>query len=666
MDAPDLDLLAVNTIRGLAMDAVQKANSGHPGTPMALAPLGWVLFKELRRHDPTDPEWPDRDRFVLSCGHASMLQYALLYLCGYDLTLEDIEQFRQWGSKTPGHPEAGHTPGVETTTGPLGQGFANAVGMAMAERHLARRFNRPGHTVVDHHTWVIASDGDLMEGVCQEAASLAGHLRLRKLVVFWDDNRITIDGRTDLTFTEDVLRRFEAYEWDVFSVEDGNDLDALRRVAAQAKASDRPALVRVRTHIGYPSPGKQDTPAAHGAPLGEEEVRRTKEVMGWPQQPFYVPPEMAALRQRIVARGQEAHAAWQAAMDAYRKAHPDLHAELERVLAGRLPGAWDEALPHFEPDPKGIATRKASGKVLNAIAARVPELVGGSADLAGSNNVHLEGKAAFTPEEDGAVPQNVHWGIREHAMAAAVNGMALHGGVVPFGATFLVFADYLRPALRLACLMDLPVRYVFTHDSIGLGEDGPTHQPVEHLASLRAMPGMTVLRPADANEVRECWRIAMERKGPVALVLTRQKVPILDRSGLAPASEARRGAYLLAPADGEAKVRLVATGSEVHVALAAQRLLAEQGIGAAVVSMPSWELFAEQSQAYRDSVLPPEVPAVVVEAAVSFGWARWVGRRAAFVTLERYGASAPGPVLFEKLGLTPERVAEAAQSLISP
>ena len=659
-----LDRLAIDTIRTLSMDAVQEANSGHPGTPMALAPLGWVIFTRLRKHDPAHPEWFDRDRFVLSCGHASMLQYSLLHLSGYDLSLDEIRSFRQWDSKTPGHPEVKHTPGVETTTGPLGQGFANAVGMAMAERHLGARFNRPGHTVVDHHTWVLASDGDIMEGVCQEAASLAGHLRLGKLIVFWDDNRITIDGGTDLSFSEDACKRFEAYGWHVQNVEDGNDLDALERAAENAKKDDRPSFVRVRTIIGYPAPTKQGKAEAHGAPLGQDEIEATKKAMGWTHPKFFVPEELAAAKRDVLARGEEAFAAWQKSLGAYRDDQPELSAALERAMTGKLPDGWDAELPVFDADPKGMATRKASGSVLTALAKKVEKLVGGSADLAGSNNTYLKGYPDFQTRSPERAPRNVHWGIREHAMASACNGMALHGGVIPYAATFLIFSDYMRPAIRLAALMDVPVRYVFTHDSIGLGEDGPTHQPVEQLAALRAIPNMTVIRPADANETREAWKVALGRKGPVALALTRQNVPTLDRKELAPAEMLRRGAYVLA-GEGEPDVILIATGSEVHVALEARAKLEAEGVRARVVSMPSWELFEEQDRAYRESVLPKAAKVrVVVEAGTRFGWERWVGPDGCFITIDRFGASAPAEVLFEKFGFTADAIASEARAAL--
>jgi transketolase len=662
-----LDELAIKTIRGLSMDAVQAANSGHPGTPMALAPLGWALFSELRKHDPANPEWPDRDRFVLSCGHASMLQYALLHLSGYAISLDDIRKFRQWGSLTPGHPESHVTPGVETTTGPLGQGVGNGVGMAMAERHLAARFNKPGYTLFDHRTWVIASDGDIMEGVSSEAASLAGHLRLGKLTVFWDDNEITIDGRTDLTFSEDVLARFASYGWHTESVEDGNDLTALVGAAKAAVADDRPSFIRVRTIIGDPSPNKRDTSGAHGAPLGEDEIIATKQIMEWPTEPlFFVPDELAAAAEAIRDRGAKSYEAWQGRLAGYRADFPEAASELEGALAGELPAGWDADLPIFEADLKGIATRKASGAVLNALAAKIGGLVAGSADLAGSNNSHLKGLANFLPGAEG-VPRNVDWGIREHAMGAAMNGMALHGGVIPFGATFLIFSDYMRPSVRLAALMKLHTRYIYTHDSIGLGEDGPTHQPVEHLAALRAIPQLAVFRPADANEVRECWKAALRWDGPAALALTRQNVPVLDRSTVASAEKAARGAYTLREAGGGGPdVILVATGSEVVIALAAADVLEQEGAAVGVVSMPCWELFEQQEEDYRQEVLPRGVAAkVVVEAGIRQGWDRWVGNDAAFVTIEQFGASAPYKQLYEKYGITVERVVAEAQRLLS-
>jgi transketolase len=661
-----LDELAIKTIRGLSMDAVQAANSGHPGAPLALAPLGWALFSEVRRHDPAHPDWPDRDRFVLSCGHASMLQYALLHLSGYAISLDDIRNFRQWGSLTPGHPEFHVTPGVETTTGPLGQGVGNAVGMAMAERHLSARFNKPGHTLFDHRTWVIASDGDIMEGVASEAASIAGHLKLGKLAVFWDDNKITIDGSTDLTFSEDVLARFAAYGWHTQSVDDGEDLDSLTRAAQAAIADDRPSFIRVRTIIGYPAPNKRDTSGAHGAPLGNDEVIATKQLMEWPTEPFFVPDDLASAAEAIRERGAKGYEAWQAALARYRAEFPEAAKELDAALADELPAGWDADLPTFEPDPKGVATRKASGAVLNALATKVGGLVGGSADLAGSNNSQMKGLSSFLSGVEG-IPRNVDWGIREHGMAAAMNGMALHSGVIPYGATFLVFSDYMRPSIRLAALMKLHTRYIFTHDSIGLGEDGPTHQPVEHLSVLRAIPNLALFRPADANEVRECWKAALEWDGPAALALTRQNVPVLDRSALASAEKARRGAYTLREAGGGGPdVILVATGSEVEIALAAADVIEQEGSAVRVVSMPCWELFEQQDESYQQEVLPRGVAAkVVIEAGIRQGWDRWVGNDAAFVTIDRFGASAPYQVLYEKFGITAERVVAEAQRLLS-
>ena len=666
----NLDRLAIDAIRALTMDAIQKANSGHPGAPMGLAPLGWTIFSRLRKHDPTDPAFPDRDRFVLSCGHASMLQYALLHLSGYALSLEDIGRFRQWNSLTPGHPEVHHTPGVEMTTGPLGQGLATAVGMALAERQLAQRFNQEGHALIGHHTFCIASDGDLMEGISAEAASLAGHLGLGRLIVFWDDNRITIDGPTDLTFTEDVPARFAAYGWHTASVEDGNDVAAIEAAGRAALADPRPSFVRVRTVIGYPAPTKQNTSSCHGSPLGDAEIARTKEAMGWQHPPLTVPTELDAVRDQIVARGKAHSAEWKKMRADHRAAQPAAARELDAALSGELAAGWDRDLPLFAADSKGLATRQASGKVLNAMAATVPTLVGGSADLKGSNNTYLDGMADFGPPgapAAGGPPRNLHWGIREHAMAAAVNGMALHGGVIPFAATFLVFSDYMRPAIRLAALMGMPTRYVFTHDSIGLGEDGPTHQPIEHLAALRAIPNMTVIRPCDANETREAWRAAMLAKGPVALVLTRQALPTLDRKRYGRAEGLARGAYVLEEASSsKPDVLLLATGSEVHLALQAREQLEGEGVPTRVVSMPSWELFATQDADYRERVLPSACRVrVVIEAATRFGWERWAGMEGGYVTLERFGASAPAEELFERLGITAAAAVAEAKRLLA-
>ncbi|HEX2077099.1 MAG TPA: transketolase [Longimicrobium sp.] len=665
-DAQTLDRLCIDTIRTLSMDAVQAANSGHPGTPMALAPLAYVIWTRHLKHNPADPGWADRDRFILSAGHASMLLYSMLYLTGYGLTLDDIRNFRQWDSPTPGHPEYGLTRGVETTTGPLGQGFANGVGMAMAEAHLAALYNRPGHEVVDHCVYAICSDGDLMEGVASEAASLAGHLRLRKLIYFWDDNRITIEGSTDLAFTEDVARRFEGYGWHTLTVEDGNDLEAIDAAIRAAKADPRPSMITVRTVIGYGSPNKAGSEKAHGEPLGEEEIRLTKQALGWPtQESFFVPDQALAHMRAAGERGAEMQRGWERRMEAYRQAHPDAAAALEQALSRTLPEGWDADLPSWSKDDKPIATRAASGKALNAIAGKVPWLMGGSADLAGSNNTSIEGGGDFGP--DNYAGRILHFGVREHAMGSLMNGMTLHGGVRVFGGTFLIFSEYMRPPIRLAALMEQPTIYVFTHDSVGLGEDGPTHQPIEQLASLRAIPGLIDLRPSDANETAEAWRFAMEHtEGPVFLSLTRQALPHLDRETLAPASGLRRGAYVLADAEGgDPEVILIATGSEVSLAVEARETLAAEGIRARVVSMPSWALFARQPKAYRDEVLPPAVRArVSVEAAHPMGWHRWVGGEGEVVGISRFGASAPAKTVFQELGLSAENVAAKARQVL--
>jgi transketolase len=658
--------LAINAVRVLAMDAVQRADSGHPGTPMALAPLAHVLWTRHMRYDPRSPEWPDRDRFILSAGHASMLLYAMLHLAGYDLSLQDLQDFRQWGSRTPGHPEFGMTPGVETTTGPLGQGFANGVGMAIAERWLATRFNRPGHDIVDHWVWAICSDGDLMEGVSHEAASLAGHLGLGRLIYFYDDNRITIEGSTDLSFSEDVAARFAAYGWHVERVADVNDLAALDRAIAAARAeTGRPSLVIVRSEIAYGSPGMQGDAEAHGAPLGEAEVRATKEALGYPSlEPFHLPPDVLAHYRQAVERGEEHRRRWQARFDAYRAAFPELAAEWDRLQRRELPEGWAADIPAFGPDA-AMATREASGKVLEAIARRVPELIGGSADLAPSNKSYVKGGGEFSAGDHGA--RNFHFGVREHGMGGILNGMALHGGVRPYGATFLIFSDYMRPPIRLAALMEQPVLYIFTHDSVGLGEDGPTHQPVEQLSALRAIPGLLDLRPADAAETAEAWKVAMQHHdGPVFMALTRQKVPALDRATLAGPDGLARGAYILAEADGgPPEVILIASGSEVHIALEARGILAAEDIRARVVSMPSWALFEQQSPEYRLEVLPPSVHArVAVEAAGRMGWRHWVGRAGAVVGLLGFGASAPARQIFRELGLTADNVAHFARTVL--
>jgi transketolase len=649
------------------MDAVEQAQSGHPGTPMALAPAAYLLWHRFLRHNPRNPEWPDRDRFVLSCGHASMLLYALLYLSGYDLSLEDIRNFRQWGSKTPGHPERGHTPGVETTTGPLGQGFGNAVGMAIAERYLAGHFNRPEHTIVDHRVWAFASDGDLMEGVSGEAASLAGHLKLGKLTVIYDDNHITIDGDTALTFSEDVPRRFEAYGWRVLKVGDGNDLATIVSTLESARnETGRPTLVVLRTVIADPAPTKRNSAEAHGAPLGAEEVRRTKEIMGWPVEPrFFVPEEALAHWRSAVGRGAELEADWQRRFDAHAAAHPGLATEFKQWLSGELPKGWDRGLAEL---PRGgqLATRQASGLALQSIAAAIPNLVGGSADLGGSTGTTLKQGGTFGPTSTG---RTFHWGVREHGMAACLNGIAAHGGLRPFGSTFLVFSDYMKPAIRLAAIMRLPVIYIGTHDSIGLGEDGPTHQPVEHLAMLRAIPNLVTIRPADAAETIAAWKVAIERRdGPTILVLTRQKLPPLEEAAGDAAEGLLRGAYVVREVpDGRAPHSiLIATGSEVTVALGAARLLNAEGVPTRVVSMPSWELFAAQPESYRDWVLPPAVRArVAVEAAGPQGWSRWTTDGGAMVGMTGFGASAPGEHLFQQFKLTPEHVAQTARRLLS-
>jgi transketolase len=655
----------INSLRVLAMDAVEQAQSGHPGTPMALAPAAWVLWDRFLRFDPADPRWPDRDRFVLSCGHASMLLYGLLHLAGYGVSLDDLRRFRQWGSATPGHPERGHTPGVETTTGPLGQGVGNAVGMAIAERILADRFNRPGFPVVAHRVWGFVSDGDMMEGVASEAASLAGHLGLGHLNLIFDANHITIDGSTTLSFSEEVGRRFEAYGWQVQRVGDGNDLAGIAAALENARVeTTRPSLVILRTHIADPAPTKRDTSQAHGAPLGAEEVRRTREILGWPAEPFHVAPEAAQWREACRSRGRDAHAAWTGLFARYQVAHPELAGQFEAWLAGELPDNWDAALPAFAPSDGPLATRQASSRVLNALARAVPNLVGGSADLAESTGTEIKEGGSLAA---GKVGRNIHWGVREHAMGACLNGIAAHGGLRPFGSTFLIFTDYCKPAIRLAALMGLPVIYIGTHDSIGLGEDGPTHQPIEQLAMLRAMPNVTVIRPADATETVEAWKSAITRaSGPTVLALSRQKLVVLDRTRLAPAGGAARGAYVLLDAPGGApEVIVIATGSEVGLALAAVEQLQAEGIAARLVSMPSWELFDEQPAEYREAVLPAMVRArVAVEAASSFGWSRWVGDRGRVLSIDRFGASAPGDVLFRQFGFTVEHVVGAVRAVL--
>jgi transketolase len=672
----DVEQLAVNTIRTLAIDAVQKANSGHPGMPLGAAPMAHVLWTRHLRFDPADPAWADRDRFILSAGHGSMLLYALLHLSGYEVSIEDLENFRQWGSRTPGHPEYGHTPGVETTTGPLGAGFSNGVGMAIAEAFLAATFNRPGYSLVDHRTFAIVGDGDLMEGISSESASIAGHLGLGKLIYLYDDNRVSIEGCTDLTFTEDVTKRFEAVGWQVLDVADGTDLDAIdKAIAAACFVDDKPSLIRVRTTIGFGSPNKAGTAECHGSPLGKDECVLTKQALGWPADLFFaVPGRVGDLYRETVVQGAARRAEWMKTWGAYAREYPDLAAQWTAALEGTLPEGWKDKLPRFTAADGSIATRSASGKVLNALAPILPTLMGGSADLAPSNNTLLAGLGDF--QRDNYAGRNVRFGVREHAMGGVMNGMAVHGGVIPYGATFFVFSDYMRPAIRLAALSRFAVTYVFTHDSIGLGEDGPTHQPVEHLASLRAMPGLRVIRPSDAAETVVAWQIALERRdAPTALVLTRQTVPVLDRTILAAADGLARGGYVLkeaskAPGTGESlgvqpDAIIVATGSEVHLALEAAERLQAEGIAARVVALPCWELFESQDQGYRESVLPGSVSArVSIEAACTFGWDRYVGKQGIKIGLDRFGASAPAERLYEEFGITTDRVVVAVRSLV--
>ncbi len=661
----DVRRLSIDTIRGLAMDAVQKANAGHPGTAMALAPLAYTLYRDVLRLDPADPSWPGRDRFVLSAGHACILQYSLLHLCGFDLSLDDLKSFRQWGSRTPGHPERGHTPGIEVTTGPLGQGISNAVGLAMAERFLAERYNRPGCELVDHHTYVICSDGDLMEGVSQEAASIAGHLGLGKLIVCYDDNRITIDGSTSISFDgENHTARLAADGWHVQSVADSEDTAALlAALTAAREEAQRPSFIQIRSHIAYPAPNAIDTAKAHGAPLGEEEVRLTKEVMGLhPERTFQVDAQVYE-HMSLRERGGAAHAAWREREQAWRKRHPELAGEWDLALQGRLSDGWAQALPRFQSTEK-IATRSAGQKAMAAFAEFAPTMVGGAADLVESTKTTFEGAGYFSRVHCG---RNVAFGIREHAMGAIVNGLAAHGGIVkPYGSTFLIFSDYMRPSIRLSALMGLPVVWVFTHDSVGLGEDGPTHQPVEHFAALRAIPRLWVVRPSDANETSVAWKVALQRAdGPVALLLSRQNLPVFDRSELACADGLEQGGYVLWESGPDPEVVLIATGSEVAPTLQAGRMLSEQGTAARVVAMPCVELFEAQQADYRESVIPTDVgPRLAVEAGVSAGWWKWVGDRGGVLGIERFGASAPGSTVLEKFGFTPESIAERAKALV--
>jgi transketolase len=660
-----IETLAINTIRTLSIDAVQNANSGHPGLPLGAAPMAYVLWKEFMQHNPTNPEWPNRDRFVLSAGHGSMLLYSLLYLTGYGVSLDDLKQFRQWESPVPGHPEYHETPGVETTTGPLGQGFATAIGMAAAEAHLAAKYNKPDYPIVDHYTYVLASDGDLMEGISHEAASLAGHLGLGKLICLYDDNNICLSGPTSDSFSEDIPQRFDAYGWQTLTVEDGNDLGAITSALNEARANtSQPTLISVKTIIGYGSPNKANSSAAHGSPLGGEEVTLTKEYLGWPTEPaFFVPEEALAHMREVKEKGRTAQHEWDKRLAAYEQAYPEAYAQLAGAWSGELPANWDADIPTFSPADGAIATRKASEKVLNAIAARIPNMIGGDADLAPSTKTLIAGEDNFSSSNYAA--RNVRFGVREHAMGAMVNGMALHGGITkPYSATFMTFCDYMRPAMRLGALMNLPVLYIFTHDSVGVGEDGPTHQPVEQLAAMRAIPNLTVIRPADANETAGAYRAAVQSEGPVVLALTRQGIPTLDPAQV---GDVAKGAYVVFEANGATPdIILIGTGSELQFALKAGQQLAEEGAAVRVVSMPSQELFAQQPAAYQDSILPPAVKKrVSIEAGVRMGWDRWVGSEGTIISVERFGASAPWKIIYEHFGLTTEAVVEAAQKLLN-
>ncbi|NJD58555.1 MAG: transketolase [Anaerolineae bacterium] len=662
----DLENRAINTIRFLAADAVQKANSGHPGLPMGAAAVAYTLWTRHLRFNPRNPKWPGRDRFILSGGHGSALLYTLLYLTGYDLPLEQLMNFRQWGSQTPGHPEYGLTPGVEVTTGPLGQGFSNGVGMAIAEAHLAAEFNRPGHKVIDHYIYAIVTDGDLMEGVSSEAASLAGHLGLGKLVYLYDDNHISIDGSTEIAFTEDRAARFAAYGWHVQKVLDGNDTAAVHRAISRAKGDPRPSLILCRTHIGYGLPTRQDTSKAHGEPPGEQELNGAKEKQGWPLDPkFFVPEDVLAFFRKSIRRGNRAERSWRNELKAYLAEFPELDTELERRLMGDLPAQWDTDLPIFPADPKGMATRAASGKVINALAPKLPELIGGSADLTPSNDTWIKDIPDFQQVTPGG--RNFHFGVREHGMGGVINGMSVHGGVIPYGGTFLVFSDYMRPAVRLSALSHYPSIWIYTHDSVGLGEDGPTHQPVEHLAALRAIPNLVVIRPADANEVTEAWKEAISRRhAPTALILTRQAIPILDRTIYASTEGLHKGAYILADmGDERPELILMASGSEVCLITEAGARLASEGVNVRLVSFPSWELFEAQDDVYRNEVLPPDITLrLSVEAAVAQGWEKWVGDHGTSISIEHFGASAPYKTIFEHFGFTVDNVIQRARQLV--
>jgi transketolase len=655
MTIQNLQSQAINTLRFLSADAVQKANSGHPGLPMGTAAIAYTIWTRHMRHNPRNPKWIGRDRFVLSGGHGSMLLYSLLHLTGYDLPLDQLKNFRQWGSLTPGHPEYGLTPGVEVTTGPLGQGFANGVGMAIAAAHLAATFNQRGHEIIDPFIYAIVTDGDLMEGVASEAASLAGHLSLGRLIYIYDDNHISIDGSTDLAFTEDRAMRFKAYGWHVQRVEDGNDVEAIDKAIQEAKAEPRPSIIMCRTTIGYGAPKKQGTQKAHGEPLGDEELDAAKDNLGWPKEPrFLIPGDVLEFYHQAIEKGRELEYDWKMRFDAYKRLYPALGSELQRRLDGKLPADWQSLLPKFPADPKGMGTRVASGKTINAIAAKLPELIGGSADLAPSNNTKIDDSPAFQKES----PQgrNFHFGVREHAMGSILNGMSVFGGVIPYGATFLVFADYMRPAIRLAALSHYPSIFIFTHDSVGLGEDGPTHQPIEHLTTLRMIPNLVVIRPADANETAAAWRVAIERRhGPTVISLTRQNVPTLETS-----APVEKGAYVLKDF-GEPEIILMASGSEVGLILESAQKLADAGKGVRVVSFPSWELFEKQDEAYRDSVLPKNIQKrLAVEAGAGLGWERYAK---SVICIDHYGASAPAKIIFEQFGFTVENVVAKAKEL---
>jgi transketolase len=667
LPASALDQLCINTLRTLAMDAVQKAKSGHPGMPMGAAPMAYVVWTRHLKHSPSNPHWHNRDRFILSAGHGSMLLYGLLHLTGYDLSLDDLKNFRQWASKTPGHPEYHVTPGVETTTGPLGQGFGNGIGMAIAERYLAARYNRPNFEVVNYRIYGIVSDGDLMEGVSSEAASLAGHLRLGNIIYLYDDNHISIDGSTQLAFTEDVAKRFEAYGWQVQALEDGNDIEAINAAIKSAQEeTNRPSLIKVRTHIAYGSPNKHDSAEAHGSPLGEEEVRLTKKTLHWdPDKQFLVPNDVLQHMRHAVEQGKKWESLWQTMFENYKRTYPDLAQELEDIRKGEFGEAWKQALPVFSAESGAMATREASGKVLNAIAPNLPTLIGGSGDLTPSNNTFLKGLPEF--QAGVHTGRNFHFGVREHAMGSILNGLALTDGIIPYGGTFLIFSDYMRPPIRLAALMGVRPIYVYTHDSIGLGEDGPTHQPIEQLAALRSIPNITVIRPADANEVACAWKIAIEHKGgPVALALSRQKLPLIDRTKYAPAANLAKGAYVLAESSKSPAMILIGTGSEVQHVIAAYEQLAKEGTAVRVVSMPSWELFEAQPKEYKDSVFPPSVKKrLAVEAGSPMGWHKYVGDQGEILGITKFGASAPLAAIMKEYGFTVENVVREAKELRS-